>query len=63
VRIYGTGTIAAVLLLAGCYESPQQAFYEPGDYRGATDPLLQMQRSEEQQRQLRKRLELVQEDR
>jgi hypothetical protein len=63
VKLSGTVTIAAVLLLAGCYESPQQAFYEPGEYRGATDPLLQKQRSEEQQRQLQKRLELVQEDR
>jgi hypothetical protein len=49
--------------LAGCYGSPDVTLYEPGVYKGEQDPLLETQRSAEQQRRLRERFELVQTDR
>ena len=49
--------------LSGCYEEPQTAFYEPGDYQGRTDPLLEKQASSEQQQRLEERLNLGQRDR
>lgn len=49
--------------LSACYESPDITFYEPGEYKGDTDPLLQVQRSAEQQQRLRERFNLGQTDR
>lgn len=60
-----TALITAVLMtgLTGCYESPNITFYQPGEYKGEKDPLLQSQRSAEQQQRLRERFNLVQTDR
>ena len=57
--------IALLLMssLVGCYESPNVTLYEPGEYKGHQDPLLQKQRSAEQQQRLRQRFGLVQTDR
>ncbi|MDT8437409.1 MAG: hypothetical protein RQ729_00195 [Wenzhouxiangellaceae bacterium] len=32
--------VVAALLLAGCYESPDVTRFEPGVYKGESDPLL-----------------------
>jgi hypothetical protein len=32
--------IASLLLAGGCYESANVTLYEPGEYKGGTDPLL-----------------------
>ena len=49
--------------LAGCYESPSVTVHEPGAYKGDKDPLMEKQRSSEQQQRLRERFNLVQTDR
>jgi hypothetical protein len=51
------------LLLAACYEKPQTVFFEPGEYKGRTDPLLKLEASPEQQQRLEERLNLGQRDR
>jgi hypothetical protein len=53
----------AVAAVSGCYESPDVTLYEPGVYKGRTDPLLAKERSPEQQQALRARFELGQTDR
>jgi hypothetical protein len=57
--------MAAMLLLAtvGCSDSGKVTLHQAGVYKGATDPLLAKQRTEEQQNTLRKRFNLVQADR
>ncbi len=57
-----TGAALALLLLAGCYESTDVTMHDPGEFRGARDPLLDQPvaaRSE----QLQKRFQLVQVER
>ncbi len=49
--------------LSGCYESPSVTVYKPGVYKGARDPLVEKQRSPEQQQRLRERFAQVQPDR
>ena len=51
------------MLLSACYERPEAVFFEPGEYKGRTDPLLVLEASPQQQEKLLKRLELVQMDR
>ncbi|MGB7930835.1 MAG: hypothetical protein WCH04_01210 [Gammaproteobacteria bacterium] len=51
------------LLLTGCYEKPQVTFFEPGEYKGRTDPLLALEATPEQQQKLEQRLRTVQMDR
>ena len=48
--------------LAGCYETPEVIVYEPGEYKGARDPLLDQPAAERDQI-LKQRFELVQIDR
>lgn len=57
--------VTAVVLagLAGCYQSPEIKIYKPGVYKGGKDPLLEKERSPEQQAALQKRFDLVQRDR
>ncbi len=57
------GLWIVVLSLAGCYEEPKATFFEPGEYQGRTDPLLERQADPAQQQQLLERLRLVQMDR
>lgn len=49
--------------LSACYEDPGATLFEPGVYKGARDPLLEKQRSPEQQQRLEQRFRLVQTDR
>ena len=54
---------ALVVLLAGCYESPDATVFEPGVYKGAKDPLLAQQGAAERQKALMKRFSHGQTDR
>lgn len=54
------GSAAAV---GGCYESPDATVYEPGEYKGKHDPLLEKQTQTEQKDRLRERFNTVQTDR
>lgn len=62
-RIVWLAGAAALIGLAGCYESPDVTLYKPGVYKGGKDPLLEKQRSPQQQVKLRERFDLVQRDR
>jgi hypothetical protein len=57
--------LAAVLLssLPGCYDDLTVTRYEPGEYKGAPDPLRLKQGTADQAQQLEERLRLVQMDR
>lgn len=57
VAIVGSG------LLAGCYESPDVTLHQPGVYKGPRDPLVEKQRSPEQQKTLIARFNQIQTDR
>lgn len=50
------------LLLGGCYENSDVTVYEPGEYKGMRDPLLQ-QNPEQRAETLAKRFQMVQTDR
>jgi len=52
-----------ILGLAACYESPDVTVHQPGVYKGDKDPLLEKQRTSDQQQRLRERFNLVQTDR
>ncbi len=54
---------AALLPLAACYESPRPRIYEPGEYKGEPDPLVQLSKTTEHDRKVRERFDLVQRDR
>lgn len=51
------------LLLSGCSDSSDVTIYEPGVYKGAVDPLIEKQRSPQQQERLLARFNQVQTDR
>lgn len=55
--------LGGVLILTGCYESPEVTLHQPGQYKGTRDPLLVKQQSPEQQARLRARLGQGQTDR
>jgi hypothetical protein len=55
--------LATGLFSTGCYEKPQVVFFEPGEYKGRTDPLLALEATPEQQQRLVQRLRTVQMDR
>jgi len=56
--------VVTVMLLSACYERPAEVvFFEPGEYKGRTDPLLALEAAPEQQQKLVQRLQLVQMDR
>jgi hypothetical protein len=61
--VTGLVLLAIGLFLTGCYEKPQVVFFEPGEYKGRTDPLLALEATPEQQQKLVQRLQLVQTDR
>lgn len=52
----------AALLVAGCYESAEVNVYEPGEYKGTSDPLLSKD-AESRANSLEERFNLVQTDR
>ncbi len=49
--------------LTACYESSDVTLYKPGVYKGPKDPLVEKQRSKEQQEALVARFNQVQTDR
>jgi hypothetical protein len=51
---------AALGLLAGCHEPVSVTVYEPGEYKGASDPLLKTHAKAEQKEALQKRFALGQ---
>ncbi|MGA7979459.1 MAG: hypothetical protein WCA32_04435 [Chromatiaceae bacterium] len=56
------GTVC-LLALSACYQDPEVTIFEPGVYKGARDPLLEKERSPQQQQRLKARFDLVQTDR
>lgn len=54
---------AALALLAGCHEPVSVTVYEPGEYKGASDPLLKMHATAEHKETLQKRFAMGQSDR
>lgn len=54
---------ATIFFVVACYDSPEVVVHKPGIYKGARDPLLAKQRSEQQQETLRNRVMLIQADR
>jgi hypothetical protein len=63
VRLFIVILVMSILPLGGCYQSPDIAYHRPGLYNGPQDPLLQKERSPEQQQRLLQRFKQVQTDR
>ena len=58
------GSALAAMLLAGCYEDPQDVvLYDPGVYKGEKDPLMSRSGTEELRRDLNDRFQAGQRDR
>ncbi|MDH5487774.1 MAG: hypothetical protein OEY53_09770 [Gammaproteobacteria bacterium] len=55
--------MAGVVALAGCSKSADVTLYKPGVYKGPVDPLVEKQRSPQQQEALLARFNQVQTDR
>lgn len=51
------------LVLAGCSDSSDVTLHKPGVYKGSVDPLIEKQRSPQQQERLVSRFNQVQTDR
>ena len=54
--------LASSLLLTACYDDVGVTLYEPGEYKGATDPLVSVSKTNAHKERLRKRFDLVQTD-
>jgi len=55
--------VAALALLAGCHEPVSVTVYEPGEYKGASDPLLKAHAKAESKEALQKRFAMAAADR
>lgn len=55
--------VAMLVALAGCHESVSVTVYEPGEYKGAGDPLLKKHATAEQKQALQQRFAMGQSDR
>ncbi|MFW2372607.1 MAG: hypothetical protein ACN4GM_05745 [Gammaproteobacteria bacterium] len=51
------------VLLGACYDDVGVSLHEPGEYKGAVDPLVARSRSSAHKERLRKRFDMVQTDR
>lgn len=54
---------AALVLVAGCHEPVSVTVYEPGEYKGAADPLLKAHATAESKQALQERFATGQSDR
>ena len=55
--------LVSSMLLTACYDDVGVTLYEAGEYKGATDPLVETSRSTAHKERLRKRFDMVQTDR
>ena len=55
--------VATTAVIAGCHEPVSVTVYEPGEYKGAGDPLLRKHATPEQKEALQKRFTMGQSDR
>lgn len=55
--------VASLAMLAGCHEPVSVTVYEPGEYKGAPDPLLKMHAKAEHKDILKERFASGQADR
>ena len=55
--------VAALVLLAGCHEPVSVTVYEPGEYKGASDPLLKAHAKAGSKEALQKRFAMAAADR
>lgn len=55
--------IAVAVLIGGCYEEPTVQLHEAGEYQGASDPLLKIAGTPDQNERLASRFLAVQTDR
>lgn len=62
-KLLATGLASAMFALAACHEPVSVTVYEPGEYKGASDPLLKMHATTDQKAALQKRFETGQSDR
>ncbi|MDZ7810726.1 MAG: hypothetical protein U5L11_12285 [Arhodomonas sp.] len=65
-RMLPAGLLVLVVFgagLSGCYEDTGVTLYEPGQYKGSSDPLLAKLRDGELRQRLNRRFEQVQTDR
>ena len=58
-----TTAIVLGLSLTACSDSNEVTLHEPGEYKGAVDPLIEKQASAEQQEKLIQRFNQIQTDR
>lgn len=55
--------LVSSMLLTACYDEVGVTLYEAGEYKGATDPLVETSKSKAHKERLRKRFDMVQTDR
>jgi hypothetical protein len=55
--------LVSSMLLTACYDEVGVTLYEAGEYKGATDPLVEASKSNAHKERLRKRFDMVQTDR
>ena len=63
MRLMAVTSAIVALALAGCSDSSDVTLHKPGVYKGAMDPLIETQRSPQQQEKLVARFNQVQTDR
>lgn len=61
--VLATGLAFAMVALAACHEPVSVTVYEPGEYKGAKDPLLKQHATAEHKEVLQKRFQTGQSDR
>lgn len=55
--------LVSSMLLTACYDDVGVTLYEAGEYKGATDPLVNASKSKAHQERLRQRFDMIQTDR
>jgi hypothetical protein len=62
-RALTIAVLASAVIASGCYESADVTVHNPGQFKGAKDPLLDAKSTAEREEVLQKRFQLVQVDR